>query len=177
MTDEMCDKISKEMLVAFADGELSPSETTQVTEHLTKCENCRAVVGALQQSIELVRISWTEEQAKWPKWRLPEKARLRRWPAVRLTAVAAAILFVIGLGLFWRMVSGPSKWTGTGETVIEAKQMVIRAGTAAQMLAVADMLASHPSSRQYARDRYLEIARDYCETEFARQAKLRLNSF
>jgi hypothetical protein len=85
-------------------------------------------------------------------------------------------LLVLGLGLIWRMLSAPSRPAPTQRTIAELRQTVVRAGHAAQMLAVADLLAKQPQARQYARDRYMEIAREYAGTECARQARLRLRS-
>jgi anti-sigma factor RsiW len=174
MTEDMCEKIPQEKLVAFADGQLPPNEGAEVSEHVNQCESCGAMVDALQRSIELVTSSWTAEQANWPKWQLPDKPSSNRWPLTRMAAVAAGILLVLGLGLIWRMLSGPSKPAPTEKTIAELRQTVIRAGHAAQMLAVADLLAKQPGGREYARNRYMEITRDYAGTECAKQAKLRL---
>jgi anti-sigma factor RsiW len=177
MTENVCDKIPQEKLVAFADGQLSSNESAEVSEHITQCETCAAMVDALQRSIELVTASWAAEQAKWPKWQLPDKPGPKRWPMRRMTAVAAGILLVLGLGLIWRMLAEPVKPIPRDTTVAHLRQTVIRAGQAAQMLAVADLLARQPQGREYARNRYLEITKDYAGTECARQAKLRLKSF
>lgn len=172
----MCDKISQETLVAFADGQLSPGEATKVSEHIAQCDSCRQMVEALQRSIELVKVSWAAEQSKWPKWRLPYRPRLNRWPVTRVLAVAASILLLIGLGLIWRMVSEPGKAALNGKTIARLEQAVIRAGIAAQMLAVADLLSKQTGGQDYARERYNEIISDYSDTEHAVQAKLRLKT-
>ena len=176
MTEKMCDKISQEKLVAFADGDLSASESQEVSKHIDHCESCRAMVEALQQSIELAKVSWAAEYAKWPKWRLRDKPRLSRWPVVRVVAVAASILLLLGVGLIWRLVPEPGKPARNGEVIARLEQTVIRVGAAAQMLAVADMLANQPGGRDYARERYKEIVTGYSDTEYAAQAKLRLKT-
>lgn len=170
----MCDKIPEEKLVAFADGELSQGEAEEVSEHVNQCESCRAMVGALQQSLEMVKVSWAAEQSKWPKWRQADGPKLNRWPVARVLAVAASIVLVLGVGLVWRMVSEPGKAALNGKTVAQLEQAVMRAGRAAQMLAVADLLAEQPEGRGYARERYKEIVTGYSDTEYAVQAKLRL---
>jgi anti-sigma factor RsiW len=176
MTENVCDKIPQEKLVAFADGQLSPNESAEVSEHITQCETCAAMVDALQRSIELVTASWAAEQANWPKWRSPDKPGLKRWPMRRMATVAASILLVLGLGLIWRMLSEPAKPIPTDRTVAHLRQTVMRAGHAAQMLAAADLLAKQPESRNYALERYKEIAADYCDTKYGAEAKLRLES-
>lgn len=175
MTEKVCDKISQEKLVAFSDGELGPSEAAEVSEHVNECESCAAMVQALQRSIELVTTSWAAEQAKWPKWRLRAKPRPKGWPMTRVTVVAAGILLALGLGLIWRLLSS-SRPVPVQKTVAQVRQTVVRAGQAAQMLAVADLLAEQPQGREYARERYIEITRDYAGTECAKQASLRLKS-
>lgn len=153
----MCEKISEETLVLFADGELPPAEAAQVSEHVSRCESCAAMVEALKRSMELATASWAAEQARWPKWRVPERRVGRRWPAVQVAAVAASILLVLGLGMIWRMLSEPGKPVRTENAIAQAKRKVIRAGTAAQMLAVGDLLAGQPGGLAYARERYKEI--------------------
>jgi len=167
--EKTCDKVSQEKLVAFADGELSASEAVEVSEHVSQCESCRAMVQALEQSLEIVKASWDQQHAGWPKWRV----RSRRWLTVR---VAAGILLLVGLGLVWQAVSERSEPVSTMERVAQLKHAVLREGAAAQMLAVADLLAGQPGGREYARQRYSEIVRMYRNTEYAEQARLRMKS-
>ena len=167
--DKKCDKISEEQLVAFVDEELSPDEAKRVSEHVSRCEDCRAMAEAMEKSLEIVRDSWAQEYANWPKDFEP---RLQRRRALRFGAVAASILLVVGLGLIWRMVSEPEK----PQTQAQIEQMVMREGIAAQMLAVGDLLAKQPEGREYARERYKEIIKSFSHTVYAKQAKLRIKS-
>jgi anti-sigma factor RsiW len=170
----MCYNISEETLVAFADGELSPVEAAELSQHIDRCESCRGMVQALQRSMELVTVSWQTEHAKWPKWQALREPKLHRWPVKRVLAVAAGILLVLGVGLVWRMVSALSKHPVNGKAIARLERTIIRTGTAAQMLAVADLLAEQPGGKDYARERYKEIVTGYSDTEYAVQAKLRL---
>lgn len=172
----MCDKIPEETLVAFADGQLSPREAAEVSEHITQCDSCRQMVGALQRSLELAKVSWAAEQSRWPKWRKADEPKLSRWPVTRVLAVAASILLLLGVGLIWRMVSEPGKAALNGKTIARLEQVVERAGAAAQMLAVADLLSKQAGGHDYARERYKEIISDYSDTAQAVQAKLRLKT-
>jgi anti-sigma factor RsiW len=167
--DKKCDKNSQEQLVAFADGELSPGEAAEVSEHLNKCEDCRAMVEALRKSLEIVRDSWAQEHENWANDFVP---RLGRRRALRFTAVAASILLVVGLGLIWRMASESE----VPRTQAQLEQLVMREGIAAQMLAVGDLLAKQPGGRDYARERYKEIIKSFSHTVYAEQAKLRIKS-
>jgi hypothetical protein len=90
--------------------------------------------------------------------------------------VAASVLLLFGLGLMWRMASNPSEPVRPQETVGQFEQTVMRAGTAARVLAIADLLANQPEGREYARNRYMEIVEEFAGTDCAEQAKLRLKS-
>jgi len=173
---KICDKISQERLVAFADGELSAGETAEVSEHVRQCESCRVMVEALQQSLEIVKASWTQKHAEWPQWKGPAERRYHRWPTVRAAAVAAGILLLVGLGLIWQAVSERSEPASKADRVAQLKHTILREGAAAQMLAVGDLLASPPGGTDYARQRYSEITKMYQNTKYAEQAKLRLKS-
>jgi predicted lipid-binding transport protein (Tim44 family) len=94
-----------------------------------------------------------------------------------VASVAASILLVLGLGMIWRMLSEPGKPEPTENAIVLAQQKVMRAGTAAQMLAVGDLLAEQPGGLSYARERYKEIIMSYSDTEYAKQAELRLKTF
>ena len=49
---KLCEQIT-EMLVDYADGQLSAGESRQVVEHLAKCEHCRSILRALKRSLDL----------------------------------------------------------------------------------------------------------------------------
>ena len=54
-----CKEFEK-MLVDYADGRLSTGDSSEVAEHLTQCQNCVKVMGALQRSLELAGMIWTD---------------------------------------------------------------------------------------------------------------------
>ena len=55
--EKTCEEI-KEILVDYADGQLSQSESNKVAEHLGKCKNCQRMLDALQRSLELAGVIW-----------------------------------------------------------------------------------------------------------------------
>ena len=167
--DKKCDKISQEQLVTFVDGELSSNEAKKVSGHVSQCEDCRVMVEALERSLEIVKNSWTQEYSRWPKDFEPRPQRRR---PLRIAAMAASILLLVGLGLIWRMVSESE----APQTQAQLEQIVMREGIAAQMLAVGDLLAKQPGGREYARERYKEIIKSFSHTVYAKQAKLRIKS-
>jgi hypothetical protein len=91
-------------------------------------------------------------------------------------AAAAGIMLLVGLGLVSLIVSGRSEPASRVERVAQLRHAVMQEGAAAQMLAVADLLAGQPGGKEYARERYSEIIRTYQNTEYAEQARLRLRS-
>jgi hypothetical protein len=78
--------------------------------------------------------------------------------------------------LVWQALSERSEPISTAERITQLKHTVLQEGAAAQMLAVADLLAAQPGGAEYARMRYSEIIRTYRNTEYAEQARLRLKS-
>ena len=59
MTDRNCDSIA-EMLVPYADTELSESDTRLVAAHLDECADCRGELDLLRRSLELAESVWEE---------------------------------------------------------------------------------------------------------------------
>lgn len=103
MSDNPCESIV-DLLIDYADGELSVSESEQVRLHLADCPGCRAELGLLERSLDLARSLWSESanQAGSPPALSPASARRRPRVAMVLVACAAAILLVIGTRLIWR---------------------------------------------------------------------------
>ena len=54
----------KEMLVDYADSQLSQTDSSKVAEHLAKCQECRKFLDALQKSLELTSIIWADGLAE-----------------------------------------------------------------------------------------------------------------
>ena len=57
--EKFCEDI-EQMLVDYADGQLSPSDSSKVAKHLAKCEHCRKKLYGLQKSLELAGVIWTD---------------------------------------------------------------------------------------------------------------------
>jgi len=103
-----------------------------------------------------------------------EKKRNRTW-----LAAAASILVVLSGGLICWIQSGLDNAANRIEkdpTFVELEMEVNQAGIAAGMLAVADLLAQQSGGEEYARNRYLYLAKTYPKKEVAALAKLRLKS-
>ncbi len=98
--------ITTEMLSAYADDLLSPSERDLVTQHLAECGECAAVAAALQDEAEALR-------SALGAGRLPTEAFMRSKPAAQplatlwKLAAAAALVMATSLTTIWldRMTS------------------------------------------------------------------------
>ena len=182
MKENICQDISYETLVAYADGELPPAEAEQVTKHIARCENCKTMLSALQRSLQVTQAIWQIDEARWPKKRSFKKPILSRRLFRRLATVAASILLVFGVGVMRRVLYRPSEemFPTRPEPIIakidEIEIQVQRAGVAAQMLAVADMLAAQPGGQEYAEKRYAYVINSFPQRDESKQAKLRLQN-
>jgi hypothetical protein len=180
MMEHICQDISYEMLVAYADEELASNEAEQITKHIARCENCQKILSALQRSLQITQAIWQSDEAKWPQKHSFKKPISSRWSVRRLAAIAASILLVCGVGIMRRLLYRSSEETFKIKTEPTAAKMdkieieVQRAGLAAQMLAVADMLAAQPGGERYAEKRYTYIMNSFTGMDESRQAKLRL---
>jgi len=165
-----CEDIS-EMLVDYADGQLSASESSEVAEHLVKCERCRRTLEALQHSLELTGVIWEDGLAETEAIRIPipRKTRKIRWP--KYAAVAASILLILTSALIWRVLVRPAK---KELTFAEIEQKIIESGSAARLLAAADLLAEYPDAKTIAKRQYRYIVKTYPETPAAAKAKLKI---
>lgn len=160
-----------EMLVDYADGQLSPSESSEVAEHLAKCENCRSILEALHTSLDLAGVIWEDGLAETEAIRIsiPRKARKLRWP--RYAAVAAGILLVVTTSIVWRTLMRPTK---KEPTFAEIERKIADAGNAARLLAAAELLAKYPDAQIIAKRQYRYIVKTYPQTPAAAEAKLRI---
>lgn len=165
-----CEDIS-EMLVDYADGQLSASESSEVAEHLVKCECCRRTLEALQSSLKLAGVIWEDGLAETKTIRIPipRKARKLRWP--RYAAIAASILLVLTSALVWRALVRPPE---RELTFAEIERKIIESGSATRLLAAADLLAKYPDAETIAKRQYHYVVKTYPETPAAAEAKLRI---
>jgi len=176
--ERSCEEI-REILVDYADersrqgwpSPLSPSESNKVDEHLDKCDHCREMLGALQRSLELAQVIWEDSLAEAEKIRIPIPHRIRkvRWP--RYAAVAAGILLVITTSLLWRERVKPA---GKEVSFTEIERRINESGSAARLLAAAELLAEYPDAQSIVKQQYRYIVETYPKTTAAAKAKLKI---
>ncbi|HIJ52500.1 MAG TPA: hypothetical protein HPP66_05020 [Planctomycetes bacterium] len=165
-----CKEIDK-MLVDYADGQLSASESSEVAEHLTKCEQCQRTLQALQRSLELAGVIWEDGLAETEAIRIPvpHKTRKIHWP--RYAAVAASILLVVTISVVWRALV---KSTEKEPTFAEIERRITESCSAARLLAAADLLDKYTDTKAIAKRQYHYVVKKYPETPAAVEAKLRI---
>ena len=98
----------EQMLVDYADGQLSPSDSSKVAEHLARCKHCRNMLDGLRKSLELAGVIWTDGLTETENIHIPAaKNRKLRWP--RYVAIAASILLVVATSVVWRTLVRPKE--------------------------------------------------------------------
>ncbi len=165
-----CKKI-EQMLVDYADGQLSPGESSEVAAHLAKCEDCRRTLEALKKSLELAGIIWEDGLAETEAIRIPipEKVRKFRWP--KYAAIAAGILLVVTISGVWRALVRP---TEEEPTFAEIERRISDSASATRLLAAADLLAKYPDAETIVKKQYNYIVETYPQTPAGAEAKLRI---
>ncbi len=104
------------------------------------------------------------------------QSKERQWNRTWL-AVAASILLVAGIGVIWQMLLAPNGSEMSKTKLAQIEQAVIRAGGAAQLLAVADFFANQPEGKNHAREIYQEVAHSFPDLNAGIQAQLRLKTY
>ena len=165
-----CEEII-EMLVDYADGQLSPNDSNKVTEHLAECEHCQKMLVALQKSLELAEVVWEDGLAETKEIRapIPRKTRKIRWP--RYAAIAAGILLVVTTSIVWRTLMRPAK---KELSFAEIERKITESGSAARLLAAAELLAEYTDDEAFVKQQYRHIIEVYPKTTAADKARSRI---
>lgn len=161
----------EQMLVDYADGQLSPGESSKVAEHLAKCEQCQRTLRALKKSLELAGVIWEDALAETEAIRIPIPKKVRKFRWAGYAAIAASVLLVVTISGVWRVLVRP---TEEEPTFAEIERRITESGSAARLLAAADLLAPYPDAQQIVKQQYRYIVETYPETPAAAEAKLRI---
>ena len=160
----------EQILVDYADGQLSQSDSSKVAEHLSQCEECRKVLDALQKSLDLADIIWADGLPEIEDIRIPvAKTRKVRWS--RNAAIAASILLVATASVVWHACTRPKV---SELTFAEIERKITESGSAARLLAAAEILSENPKAETIVKEQYQYIVETYPETAAAAKAKLRI---
>jgi hypothetical protein len=171
--EKSCEKI-EELLVDYADGQLSPSESNKVAEHLEKCKSCRKILRALNKSLELVGVIWTDGLCETKEIRDPIQGKTRKIPWPKFAAAAAGIILLITTSIVWRAFIRPVKPPKKEINFADIERRINNAGNAARLLAATELLAEHSDSQSIVKDQYRYIVETYPQTSAAKEAKLKI---
>lgn len=160
-----------EMLVDYADGQLSPDDSSQVAEHLAQCEACRKVLDALQKSLELAGVIWNDSLIETENIRIPTSQKSKKLPLLRYAAIAASILLVVTTSIVWRALVKPEQ---TEITFAEIERRITESASAARLLAATELLAEVPDAQPIVDQQYRYIVETYPETTAAKNAKSKI---
>ncbi len=168
--EKSCEDI-EQMLVDYADGQLSPSDSSEVAKHLARCEHCRRLLAGLQKSLELAGVIWADGLAEIDNIRIPATRKTRRIRWTRYAAIAASILLVVTASVVWRTLVRPEE---TEITFAEIERKITESASAARLLAAMELLAEYPDAQAIVNQQYRYIVEIYPETTAANEAKLRM---
>lgn len=180
MKEHICQVVSREKLVAYADGELPPSGAERITEHIATCPNCQAVTEALERSLQITQAIWQTGQAQWLETHSFDKIKSNRWSFSKMAAIAASILLILGIGALWQSLSEPSERTRMIDEqakIAELRLKIADSSDAARLLAAAELLGKYPEVASSTERRYRHIVKTYPETAAAAEARLRTQQF
>ena len=188
MSDKSCDPTA-ELLVQYADGELSDDDSLRVAEHLARCPDCRAEVRLLRRSLGLAREVWQESAAcasapgtasakQWHTLARGTAGRTRRdrrrvYAAACLAMCVALLLLAAGPWLFshWKArseVAIPERVQQPDDTppaeAIDVEALIAREVRSARLAASARLLATQPGLEQYHREAERYLAETYSGT-------------
>jgi len=168
---EISCKNIEEMLVDYADGQLSSDESKKVAEHLESCERCQKMLEALQKSLALAGVIWDDGLAETKEIRILIPGKMRNIPWTRYAAAAAGIILLLTTSILWRALMKPVE---KEINFADIERSITEAGTAARLLAATELLADYPDAQSIVKQQYRYIVETYPETSAAEKAKLKI---
>ena len=167
---ESCKEIA-DMLVDYADGQLSVERSSRVAEHLAECSDCRELLRGLRESLDLAQVIWQDSLHQTERIHIGHPAKVARHRWLRYAAAAAVVLVIPATSIIWRTVhrAAPKQ-----PTFAEIERKITEAGNAAKLLAAADLLGGYSDAETIARQQYRRIVETYPDTSAASKAKLRV---
>ena len=157
MIDRTCEQL-RDLLVDYADGEVSTPDAQMVARHLAECEECREIVKGLERSLQLAKVIWLDNLEPVKAASAPH--HVTRW--WRYAAVAAAIL-IIATVLVLYSVHRPAELEYVG-----IEQQVANVATAARLLAATQILAQCEGTESIVETQRRYILDNYADTPAAK---------
>jgi anti-sigma factor RsiW len=170
MIKKPCEEFA-DLLVDYIDGELPKGDSRRVVQHLSTCECCRQTAQALERSLGLATVIWSDDvRDAEPKAGSMTMPRFRR---IRLYAVAASILIVALILVFTisdhRPQQRPLAFGGID-------RQIARAGAAAELLAATEIIAKCEGAETIVERQYRFIVQEYAGTPAAESIRAQYGS-
>jgi predicted anti-sigma-YlaC factor YlaD len=160
----------EQMLVDYADGQLSQNDSSKVAEHLAQCKECRKLLAAMQKSLELVGVIWADNLTETENIGIPS-AKTGKFHWSRYAVIAASILLVATASVMWHTLTRPKE---NELTFAEIERKINESGSAAQLLAATELLAGQPDAQTLIQQQYRYIVERYPQTSSAVKAKSKI---
>jgi hypothetical protein len=124
----------------------------------------------LQKSLELASIIWADGLTETENICNPvTKIRKIRW--IRYSAIAASILLVATASVVWHTLKRPKV---SEMTFAEIERKITESGSAARLLAAAELLSDNHETETIVKQQYQYIVDTYPGTTAAAKAKLHI---
>jgi anti-sigma factor RsiW len=158
-------------IVDYVDGELPEDEAQRTAQHLAACEGCRRTAQALERSLGLAKVLWSDNLSGSRS--AAQAAPMQRSRRIRFYAVAATILLAASALLLTVPSHHPPQPSIRFEDV---QRQVTRAGMAAQLLAATRIVAQCEGTESIVEQQYRYILREYAGTPAAESIRARYGS-
>jgi len=164
--EEFADRI-----VEYVDGELPPDEARAVARHLAECEDCRQMAGALDRSLGLAKVLWSDNLSD--KGSTAQSAAVHRCHRIRLYTAAASIFVAVSFLVF--TLSNHQRKQGA-VSLEQVEQQVAQTSIAAQLLAATQLIAQCEGTETIVQRQHQYILREYADTPAAKAIRAGLGS-
>lgn len=157
-------------IVDYVDGELPQDETQTVVQHLAACEPCRRTADALNRSLGLAKVLWSDNLDD--RGALTQSVSAPRFHHIRVYAVAASVLIAASVVLFTVANRHPRP---SAIRIEDVEQQVAKAGAAAELLAATQILAQCEGTESIVQEQYRYILAEYGGTPAAESIRTKYN--
>jgi anti-sigma factor RsiW len=151
-----------DQLVDYVDGELPQDEAKAVAEHLAVCESCRHTAAALERSLGLANVIWSDNLGRSEPAARPAPA----WKSRRMRSLAVAASILIAAAVLVITVSN-RRGVQPAISFEEVEQQIARAGAAAELLAATKILARCDGTEDIVERQHQFILTEYAGTPAA----------
>ena len=170
--EKTCENI-QQLLVDYADGLLSAAQSKEIESHLEGCTDCKDVLESLQKSLQIAAIIWEDNLADLEAVEITNKPKQRKIHFLRYAAVAAGIMIIAAVSVFFCISQKPQEQETKILTFEEIERSINDAGTAARLFAATELVADYSGAADIVQKQYSYIAKTYPQTAVAEKIRLK----